>query len=184
LGWAIANFVWDFPPKLPSHYSDNKGNKQGRSQMKDITESKRARRQVRAKAKQCYHNAFRVVFEIPEYAHADYVEGLAVIKKGLVIEHGWIEKNGMIVDPTLPEDELDYFPGLRFKGRRGLAEAMQIPKPRRTRDDLPIFYRFGWGGIESPEFRLALAAAYRHVGMVDLARQYEEYQGAEESLSA
>ena len=40
-----------------------------------------------------------------------------------------------------------------------------------TWEDFPIFYRFGWGGIDSPEFRAALVAAYRHVGMHDLARR-------------
>ena len=154
--------------------------------MKDIIESKRVRRLVRAKSKQCYHNAFRVVFEIPEYAEAEYVEGLAVIGGALVIEHGWVEKDGVVIDPTMPSDDLGYFPGLRFKGQRGVAKAMQISKPERTREDLPIFYRFGWGGIESAEFRLALVAAYRHVGMVDLARQYEEYEPkvSTEALSA
>ena len=74
----------------------------------------------------------------------------------MVIEHGWVEKDGVIIDPTLPDDDLDYFPGLRFKGQRGLAKAMKIPKPKRTREDFPIFYRFGWGGIDSPEFRASL----------------------------
>lgn len=81
----------------------------------------------------------------------------------------------MIVDPTLPEHELAYFPGLRFKGLRGLSKALRIPKPERTAEDLPIFYRFGWGGIESPEFRSALIAAYRFNGLEDLARRYESY---------
>ena len=143
---------------------------------KDKIESARVRRLIRARRQQCYYNAFRVIFEVPEYDEADYVEGLAVIDGQMVIEHGWIEKNGVIVDPTLAKDGLIYFPGLCFKGQRGLSEAMQIPKPKRTREDFPIFYRFGWGGIDSPEFRAALVAAYRHVGMHDLARRYEEYQ--------
>jgi hypothetical protein len=63
---------------------------------------------------------------------------------------------------------------------------MRIPKPKMTREDFPIFYRFGWGGIDSPEFRNALIAAYRHVGMEDLAKRYENYQPrrGEDSLSA
>ncbi len=154
--------------------------------MKDKSESARVKRLVRARSKRCYHNAFRVIFEIPEYAGADYVEGLAVIGKVLVIEHGWIEKDGVIIDPTLPDKDLDYFPGLRFTGQRGLAEAMQIPKPWRTKEDFPIFYRFGWGGIDRPEFRAALIAANRYVGMEDLAKRYEGYgqTGRMETLSA
>jgi hypothetical protein len=112
---------------------------------KGIVESMRVRRLVRSRPKQCYLNAARVVLFVPKYADADYVEGLAVIGKALVIEHGWVERDGMIVDPTRPRDEMDYFPGLRFKGQRGLAEAVQIPKPERTSEDLPIFYRFWLG---------------------------------------
>jgi hypothetical protein len=86
----------------------------------------------------------------------------------------------------LPHDDLNYYPGLRFNGQRGLAEAMQIPKPERTSEDFPIFYRFGWGGVDSPEFRGALIAAYRHVRMEDLAERYESYgrTGRMEVLSA
>ena len=143
---------------------------------KDKSESARMKRLVRSKPKQCYVNAARVVLHVPDYANADYVEGLAVIGGGLVIEHGWVEEDGIIIDPTLPDKDMDYFPGLRFQGQRGLAEAMKIPKPKRTREDFPIFYRFGWGGIDSPEFRAALAAAHHHVGMHDLASRYEAYQ--------
>ena len=143
--------------------------------MIDVQESVRVRRLVRSKPKQCYLNAARVILGLPEYADADYVEGLAVLAKVMVIEHGWVEKDGVIIDPTLPHDDLGYFPGLRFRGQRGLAEAMKIPKPEITQDDFPVFYRFGWGGIDSPEFRAALVAANRFVGMEDLARRYENY---------
>ena len=153
--------------------------------MKDQKESVRVKRLVRSKPKQCYCNAARVVLAIPEYADADYVEGLAVLAKVMVIEHGWVEKDGVIIDPTLPHDELHYFPGLRFRGQRGLAEAMRIPKPERTQDDFPVFYRFGWGGIESPDFRKALIAANRYVGMEELAKRYEncDPQFATENLA-
>lgn len=143
--------------------------------MIDVQESVRVRRLVRSKPKQCYLNAARVILGVPEYADADYVEGLAVLAKVMVIEHGWVEKDGVIIDPTLPHDDLHYFPGLRFRGQRGLAEAMKIPKPEITQDDFPVFFRFGWGGIDSPEFRAALVAANRYVGMEDLARRYESY---------
>jgi hypothetical protein len=82
--------------------------------MIDVQESVRVKRLVRSKPKQCYLNAARVILGIPEYANADYVEGLAVLAKVMVIEHGWVEKDGVIIDPTLPHDDLHYFPGLRF----------------------------------------------------------------------
>lgn len=126
---------------------------------KDITESKRVAEIIGAVGKQCYYNAFRVVFDIPEYSKADYVEGYAVYDSGL-IEHGWVEKDGVIVDPTLPQDDMTYFPGLRFRGGTGVSEAMlEIPKPKYTTVDLPIFYRFGLGIQEHPGMKAAWDAA-------------------------
>ena len=69
-----------------------------------------------------------------------------------------------------------YFAGLRFHGMVGLAKALQIPKPKSAREDLPIFFRFGLGGIDSPEFRACLVAAYRYIGSEETAKRYEEYQ--------
>ena len=152
---------------------------------KDVVESKRVGGIVRAVGKQCYYNAFRVIMEIPEYAKADYVEGIALCG-GMLIEHGWIEKDGVIVDPSISLDEMVYFPGLRFAGKTGLAKAIRSPRPRHT-EDLPIFYRFGWGGGDSPEMRAAWAAAFRYIGMEDSARRYEESkprQGEAENLLA
>ena len=151
---------------------------------KDIVESQRGKKIVRPRVKQCYANAAKVVLALPEYADAEYVEGLAVIEKAVVIEHGWVEKDGVIVDPTLPDKPLDYFPGLRFRGQRGLAEALKIPKPEYTTEDFPIFFRFGWGGIDSPEFRAALTAAYRYAGVEDLAEQYENYRPEDDTVVA
>ena len=151
---------------------------------KDLDKSTRAKRLVRARVGQCYLSAFRLVQQIPEYANAEYVEGMAVNRNGMAFEHGWVEKDGVIVDPTLPANELMYFPGLRFKGQRGLSKALKIPKPKHTKDDLPIFYRFGWGGIESPEFRSALIGAYRFNGSENLAKRYENYEPGSGFLSA
>ena len=55
------------------------------------------------------------------------------------IEHGWIEANGELLDPTLPYDDLTYFPGLRWSGQEGIARAFRIPKDKGT-DDLPFLY--------------------------------------------
>ena len=74
--------------------------------MKDKVESARVRRLVRARPKQCFRNAVHVVRYVPGYEEADYVEGVIVPANHVVTEHGWVEKNGVIVDPiTLgPED--------------------------------------------------------------------------------
>jgi hypothetical protein len=141
---------------------------------KDTIESQRVRKLIRAEAQQCYYSAFRVIQEVPEYANADYVEGIAILGY-LPMEHGWVEKDGVIVDPILPLDQGVYFPGLRFTGQRGLAYALRTPKPPHTTEDFPIFYRFGWGGINSPQFRAALIAAWRYFGDEAMAKQYEDY---------
>lgn len=122
--------------------------------MKNKEESARLAKEIRAKKQQCYYNAFSVIFYVKRYGAADYVEGYAVSGDGLLIEHGWVEANGEILDPTLPDYDLTYFPGLRWTGERGISEALKIPKEKGT-DDLPFFYRFGWGGSDSPEFMAA-----------------------------
>jgi hypothetical protein len=134
-----------------------------------------------------------------QFAGAAYVEGFAVNRHRLVFEHAWIEHEGAILDPTLPEDDLVYFPGLRFVGRDELIQANALPETdqvaigigadgtvsivpvarssRRdsaSRDDsrehrkrgprLPIFFRFGFGGYDHPEFRAAREAAMRYAG--------------------
>jgi hypothetical protein len=134
--------------------------------MQDTIESQRVGKLVRAKAGQCYLNAYRVIQYVPGYADADYVEGMAVF--GLAaIQHGWVEKDGVIVDPTLPLKPAVYFPGLRFKGELGLSLALQ----RLETAELPFFYQLGPDGIDSPEFRAAAIAAYRFA-----AKQYEDYE--------
>ena len=141
---------------------------------KNVSESKRVRRAIRAQKQQCYKNAVRVIWKVPEYKNADYVEGYAVVGGKLCIEHGWVEQDGIVIDPTLLDEGIVYFPGLRFTGERGIAKAIEIPKEKWCKD-LPFFFRFGWGGIESPEFRAAIVAAFRYAGCEDTARRYESF---------
>ncbi len=136
----------------------------------NVNESKRVARVVRAKRQDGYKNAVRVIRKVPEYNMADYVEGYAVVGGKLCIEHGWVEQDGVVIDPTLHDEGIGYFPGLRFTGSRGIAKALETPKDNWC-EDLPIFFRFGWGGIESPEFRAAIVAAFRYVGCEDTARR-------------
>ncbi len=132
---------------------------------KNVEESTRVsrHRNVKATPKQCYSNAVRVIEHVPGYEDAWYVEGFAVFQDGLVIEHGWVESSGEVIDPTLPNDRMDYFPGLRFRGQAGIAKALKLPKHFKTDSDLPFFYRFGWGGHGSPEFRKAREDAWAYV---------------------
>jgi hypothetical protein len=148
---------------------------------KNKEESARLAKQIRAKKRQCYYNAFSVIFYVKDFAGADYVEGYAVTREGLAIEHGWIEANGEILDPTLPDDDVTYFPGLRWRGERGIAEAMRIPKDTGT-SDLPFFYRFGWGGSGSPEFMKAWEQAKNFVN--ELTAKAEQSTVVEQGAEA
>jgi hypothetical protein len=120
-------------------------------------------KRIRAKPQQCYYNAFKTMFYCTEFETATYVEG--IVHDVISIEHAWIEFNGEIIDPTLPQTELIYFPGLRFEGLLGLSNALQLPKPDLC-EDLPFFNRFGWGGKDSPEFRAAWAASMRYCNLM------------------
>jgi hypothetical protein len=119
--------------------------------------SKRLARKVRSRPQQCYLNAWRVVER--ELPGAAYVEGIALLENKLCLEHGWVENGGEIIDPTLPDDKVIYFPGLRFVGRDGLKQAQATPGMLECGCYLPIFYRLGWGGAHSPEFTLARVQA-------------------------
>ena len=119
-------------------------------------------KRIGVKPRQCWYNAFKTLFYCPEYEDATYVEGIAV--DGIAIEHGWLEVNGEIVDPTLPTDDLIYFPGLRFEGMRNLSKALRtIPTSEGTDEGVPLFYRFGWGGRDSVEFQSAWKAAMQFI---------------------
>jgi hypothetical protein len=138
---------------------------------KNVDKSKKLRKTIRSKAQQCYANAWDAIETLEEYKNATYVEGMAVAN-GLAIEHGWIEHDGEIIDPTLLDENVAYFPGLRFKGREGLDSTWRIPGMDESGMKLPIFYRFGWGGKNSPEFLQAIVSAYRFAGMDAVAESY------------
>jgi|ERR1043165_5172557 hypothetical protein len=131
---------------------------------KNTQESLRLQKAVKAKHKQCFINAVRVVWNVREYHRATYVEGIAVVD-GMCIEHGWVEHDGEILDPTLPQEDMIYFAGLRFEGEPGIAEGIKRPKPKGA-EDLPFFYRYGWGGKDSPEFCQAWQQALEFVNGV------------------
>jgi hypothetical protein len=150
---------------------------------KNVDKSKKLRKTIRSKAQQCYANAWDAIETLEEYKNATYVEGMAVAN-GLVIEHGWIEHGSEIVDPTLLDDNVAYFPGLRFKGREGLDSTWRIPGMDESGMKLPIFYRFGWGGVNSPEFLQAIIKAYRFAGMDPVDESYVRYAAPSLCLEA
>lgn len=120
-------------------------------------------KRIGVKPKQCWYNSFKSLFYCEEYQYeAIYVEGILVDLSGFCTEHGWLEIDGQIVDPTLPENDGIYFPGLRFRGMPKLSRAMQNTKDHQP-DGVPIFHSYGWAGKDSPEFRGAHEAAMAFV---------------------
>jgi hypothetical protein len=131
---------------------------------KDAAESRRVGRAIRAIQKQCWFNARRAILRLGEYADAGYVEGWAVVN-GLPMEHGWIVRDGVVIDPTLPDAVVVYFPGLEFQGRDGIHEFLASKLGRGCKKS-PFFYAFGWGGCQSPSFSQAQADAWNAVRAV------------------
>ena len=135
---------------------------------KNIGKSRKLKKAIHAKARECWANVWDAIKTQDEYKDATYVEG-AVIAFGDVVEHGWIEHEGEIIDPTLLDANIAYFPGLRFKGRDGLDSTWNIPGYLESGVHLPIFLRFGACGGNSPEFLKAVVDACRFAGKDELA---------------
>jgi hypothetical protein len=127
----------------------------------DVGESLRVARLVRAEPKRCWLNARRVVLKLDDYAGASYVEGFAITRHGLVIEHGWVVRDGAIVEPTLPEEVLAYFPGLEFRGRAEIGAFLACPLGR-AHERTPFFHAFGFAGQKSPNYARAMTRAYEY----------------------
>ena len=126
--------------------------------LKDVAESWRVRTRIHAKVKKCWFNARKTVLMLDEYADASYVEGWAILKCGMPIEHGWVVRGNTIIDPTLPEMVTRYCPGLEFKGCSGIVEFLTTPRGKRC-GRTPCFFAFGWGGMHHPGMRRAWQAA-------------------------
>jgi hypothetical protein len=98
-------------------------------------------RRVRAQHRRCWRNAALAVSHLGR--HADYVEGWIVTAgaRPHVIEHGWCEVGGRVVDPTYAphvtpdEPPAGYFAGMRFTVReaeRAVLRRLPIAWTRET----------------------------------------------------
>lgn len=133
---------------------------------KDREASRRAKKLISSVPKACWFNARRLIEFVDEYADAALIEGYVFsAEEGTYFEHGWVVHRGKIIDPTLPDEDYEYFAGLEFIGRESIAvfDRVSLQDSRRTHDD-PFFHAFGWGGQGSPYMknaRLAADARYR-----------------------
>jgi hypothetical protein len=141
---------------------------------KDVAESKRICKAINALMSQCWFNARRAIVKLDDYAEASYVEAWASVEY-MPIEHGWIVRNGVIIDPTLPGDEMTYFPGLEFCGRAGIASFLNTPKGKKHKRT-PFFHAFGWGGMQSPLSNRAMSKQWLCSRKSILGVSHEDYQ--------
>jgi len=125
---------------------------------KDIATSLNIRAIVKAEAELCWRNARVAIMKVPEYAQSTYVEGHIVLNRTLVIEHAWIAKDGVIIDPTLPTDICVYCAGIQIHGREGL-EAFLSTAEGKAVQNKPFFHAYGFGGHQHAGFRQSLRDA-------------------------
>lgn len=98
---------------------------------------------VKSKAKTPFDNAYRAALATEK---AIYVQGFLVFagKPRKPIEHGWIELENSIVDPTLPHlnksaEELWYFPAQRITVKELKAIIEESKEDYPEDDPLPIY---------------------------------------------
>jgi hypothetical protein len=98
--------------------------------------------QIGSRAKRSFDNAYRAVLAIEG---AIYVQGFLVTSTtSEPIEHGWIELEGRILDPSLPHlpepvAQLQYFPAHRLS-RKQIAAAIEEAKEDYPEDEpLPVY---------------------------------------------
>lgn len=102
---------------------------------REVAQRKGANRKKQA----CWHNAARNLLEFDDLATGIYVEGFVVCPDGRIVEHGWIELEGAIIDTTPGyydkpgAEDLSYFPAKRFTR----AEALRVVG--RTLPTMDIF---------------------------------------------
>jgi len=95
--------------------------------MKDIAESKRVGKLVRSISKQCY--LMRFAWSKCARVCQSRLRGGKWRSSWPAYRTCWVEIDGVIVDPTLPMHQGEYFPGLRFSGEYGLAERCSDTSP-------------------------------------------------------
>ena len=115
--------------------------------------SKEIAAKVGSQAKTCWLNAFRGLDHLPG---ALYIEGWAITADGLIIEHGWLDLDGVIIDPTLhdPSNPVTYYPGIRLTSKE-LQTAIL-----KTKGELPIY----WSMISTgghPDYKAAFDQAVK-----------------------
>ena len=135
--------------------------------------SQRLAQAIDAEDQACWRNAYLCLARLD--GAAVYVEGWAVTR-GVAREHGWLELDGHIVDPTpayLEDAPAVYFPGLRFTPQEA-RRTVETRSPTCEPGDFPLAWRWGWGGADAPEYRAAFDAAWAYIQQTGQVAQGEE----------
>jgi hypothetical protein len=109
----------------------------------DETLSNEIAKTIKSKAKKPFNNAYKAVL-ITE--GAKYVQGFLVFvgQPYKPVEHGWVELNEVIIDPTLPylqknHRELYYFPAQSLSAKKLKAVIEESKEDYPEDDPLPIY---------------------------------------------
>ena len=109
---------------------------------------------------ECFYNAHKAAEKMPG---AFYVEGWAVTQAAGLTDHGWIEVEGEIVDPSWAASGFGkYYAAAERFSRDSFLRAWT-----ENAGELPLMWRHGWGGGELGAQALRAARAYLERGEHD-----------------
>ena len=116
--------------------------------------ARRVAETIEAESQSAWRKALLALQADPAVEEGLYVEGWAVLLDSLlIIEHGWLEIEGQIVDPTRWDRHVAYFPALRFDRDQVLEVLVDCP-------DLPVTWRCGPRIWDSPTYHQAWQDAF------------------------
>lgn len=143
----------------------------------DATKSLMVAQEMGARPRQCWHTSVSALLRsgTTRLRGAVYVEGwiAAPSAGGVVIEHGWLEHRGTVIDATmvlLPDVDVSqwrYFPGVRYPRREVMqrlrAQGMRLGRAPEARQVTLPFVR------QEPSLPPAYRAAYLRARMAAVA---------------
>lgn len=102
--------------------------------------------EVQAEPKECFRNSVLAQYRCK--GEALYVEGVLLIMGGVLIEHGWLQVDGHIVDTTLHgEPAAHYTPIFTYtkeEVRSHVRRKLRLPYFQHYRDRFEIFMQTQW----------------------------------------
>ena len=123
-------------------------------------------KKVNAITGSCWLNAVNALDYLPD--NTAYIEGWIVTGESFeVLEHGWLELDGEIIDPTsYTQNSIEYFPGIKLRN------------PPKQGHVLPFVYHYGLYSKQFESYQEAYNQAHNVVKEKQLERKTlpEEFQ--------